>query len=266
MNFKTEKSKIEDKLNYFKYSQKTIEMYSHYIIKFLESVNKYPQHLTSKDFEYYLMNYNFTSISQQNQIINSIKFYYDKILNKKYKKIDFQRPNKEKKLPQIIEKKYALKCYNSINNLKHKCIIGLGLGCGLRVSEVINLKPAHIDSKRMIVNIINGKGRKDRIVPLSQDLLNILRNYWKAYKPKEYMFNGQKSSQYSTTSCNKLVKRYFGEIYHFHTLRHSFATHLLESGVDLRIIQKLLGHSQISTTTIYTHVSNDTLQNLPLSL
>ena len=266
MNFEKSILKYKNKLMYFNYSSNTIRDYSHYWEKFLISVNKYEQHLVSKDLESYLLNFSFSSISQQNQIINALKFGWEKVLNKKYNKIDFQRPRKEKKLPKVIEKQYALDCYNSISNLKHKCIIGLGLGCGLRVSEVINLKPEHIDSKRMIINIINAKGRKDRIVPLSYDLLKLLRNYFKVYRPTEYLFNGQNSKQYTTSSCNKLVKKYFGNQYHFHILRHSFATHLLESGVDLRIIQKLLGHQNIQTTTIYTHVSNDTLQNLPLTL
>ena len=266
MNFKNEISKTESKLKYFNYSERTIEIYSHYVLKFLQKVNKYPQHLSSQDFEIYLLNYLFTSTSQQNQIINAIKFYYEKVLNKKYKKVDFQRPRKEKKLPQVIEKKVALSVYNSIHNLKHKCIIGLGLGFGLRVSEVINLKLEDIDSKRMIINIINSKGKKDRIIPLSEEFLKILRLYFKQFRPKEFLLNGQNSLQYTPSSCNKIVKNLFGEKYHFHILRHSFATHLLESGVDIEIISKLLGHNSVNTTQIYLHVSLDHLKTLPLSL
>src|SRR5574344_155227 len=129
-----------NKIRYFNYSQRTHEIYTHYFKKFLESRNKYPIHLTSEDFEQYLLNYNFSSISQQNQIINALKFGYEKVLNKKYNKIDFQRPRTEKHLPKVIEKKHSLSIYKSITNSKHKCIVGLGLGFGLRVSEVINLK------------------------------------------------------------------------------------------------------------------------------
>lgn len=119
----------------------------------------------------------------------------------------------------------------------------LGYSVGLRVSEVINLKIGDIDSKRMIINIKNSKGRKDRIVPLSPNILTLLRDYYQEFKPKEYLFNGQNSLQYSSESCNQLVKKYISSKYHFHLLRHSCFTHLIESGVDCRIIQKIAGHS-----------------------
>ena len=266
MNFENILKEYSNKIRYFNYSKRTEEIYLHYFEKFLINRSKYPIHLTSEDFEQYLLNYNFSSISQQNQIINALKFGYEKVLNKKYNKVDFQRPRTEKKLPKVIEKKHSLLIYKSITNSKHKCIVGLGLGFGLRVSEVINLKPEHIDSKRMIISIVNAKGKKDRIVPLSEDFLIELRKYYIQYKPKEFMFNGQSDIQYSTTSCNQIVKHLFGTQYHFHNLRHSFATHLLESGVDIEIISKLLGHNSIKTTQIYLHISTDHLKTLPLSL
>jgi site-specific recombinase XerD len=138
----------------------------------------------------------------------------------------------------------------------------LGYSCGLRVSEVINLKLEDIDSKRMLINIRNAKGGKDRIVKLSDTLLITLRAYFVAYKPKEYLFNGQFDNQYSTTSCNKIVKKYLGKKYHFHTLRHSSATTMLENGTDLSLIQKILGHNNIKTTMIYTHISQQLIQNV----
>ncbi|MDA3780214.1 MAG: tyrosine-type recombinase/integrase, partial [Bacteroidales bacterium] len=195
-----------------------------------------------------------------------LKFGYEKVLNKKYNKIDFQRPRNEKKLPQIIDKEFLLNRISKIENIKHKTIISLAFSVGLRVSEVINLKINDIDSNRMIINVYQGKGSKDRIVPLSQNILELLRNYYKQYKPNEYLFNGQKSQQYSPESCNKIVKKYLGNNYHFHLLRHSCFTALLESGNDLRIIQKLAGHSSSKTTEIYTHVSTNLLSkiNLPL--
>lgn len=118
----------------------------------------------------------------------------------------------------------------------------------------------------MIINIYQGKGKKDRIVPLSENILNLLRQYYKQYKPKQFLFNGQNNSQYSPESCNKIVKKYLGNEYHFHLLRHSCFTTLLESGTDLRIIQKLAGHSSSKTTEIYTHVSTNLLSkiNLPI--
>ena len=137
---------------------------------------------------------------------------------------------------------------------------------GLRVSEVVNLKIQDIDSKRMLIHIKNAKGRKDRIVPLSQNVLDLLREYYKKYKPKEYLFNGQTTIQYSVGSCQKIYKKYIDINSSIHTLRHSSFTNLLESGTDLRIIQKIAGHSSSKTTEIYTHVSNKLLSkvNLPI--
>lgn len=266
MNYTSENNKMINKLVYLNYSKRTIELYSHYLNKFLEKIGKYPQHLTSNDFQGYLNNYKFSSTSQQNQIINSIKFYYTEILNKKYDKIDFQRPRKEKHLPQIIEKDFLLEKISKIENLKHKAIISLAFSTGMRVSEIINLKISDIDSKRMIININQAKGRKDRIVPLSAKILELLRSYYKEYKPKDYMFNGQNSQQYSSESCNKLVKKYIGTSFHFHLLRHSCFTSLLECGIDLRIIQSIAGHQNVKTTEVYTHVSTNLLNkvNLPI--
>jgi integrase/recombinase XerD len=136
----------------------------------------------------------------------------------------------------------------------------------MRVSEVCNLKIEDIDSKRMLIHIKNSKNRKDRLVPLSPTVLNLLREYFKAFKPKEYLFNGQFSLQYSHRSCNEIVKKYLGSEFHFHLLRHSCFTSLLECGTDLRIIQSVAGHSSSKITEVYTHVSNQTLSkiNLPI--
>ena len=241
-------------------------MYSHYTTKFLTQIDKYPQHLLSSDFENYLLNYKYTSISQQNQIINSIKFLYEKVLNKKYNKVDFQRPRKEKILPRIIDKDYLLAQISKIENIKHKAIISLAYSVGLRVSEIINLKVKDIDSARMIININQAKGRKDRVVPLTQSMLELLRKYFLEYRPKEHMFNGQFDLKYSSKSCNAIVKKYLGEEYHFHLLRHSCFTNLTDQNVDIRTIQKLAGHSSSKTTEIYCQVSQNRLQNLPLAI
>jgi site-specific recombinase XerD len=136
----------------------------------------------------------------------------------------------------------------------------------LRVSEITNLKIEDIDSKRMIIHIKNAKGKKDRIVPLSQRVLDLLRDYWKEYKPKEYLFNGQSGGKYSINSCQKIYKKYIDEASSIHTLRHSSFTNLLESGTDLRIIQKIAGHSSSKTTEIYTHVSNQLLSKVKLPI
>ncbi len=250
------------KLKYFNYSDNTIQIYCHYIEKFLSTTNKYPQHLTGADFQMYLNKFNFSSVSQQNQIISSLKFFYEKVLNKKYNKINFTRPRKENKLPQVIDKYELISKILSIKNKKHKAILALAYSTGMRVSEVINLKIKDIDSKRMLILIHNGKGKKDRYVPLSNKLLIILREYYIKYKPDIYLFNGQFSNQYSATSCNKIVKKHISNNAYFHLLRHSSFTALLESGVDLSIIQKIAGHKNISTTQIYTHISSQLLNSV----
>ena len=248
------------------YSENTIKIYKYYLKEFLEKQNKWYKHLTNNDFQEYIDNYNYKSTSQQNQVINSIKFLYFNILNKRNSILDFKRPRKEKKLPKIIDKNYLIYSLNNIQNLKHKALLSLTYSVGLRVSEIINLKIVDIDSKRMLTIIKQSKGNKDRLVPLSNNLLYLLRNYFKEYKPKEYLFNGQNSLQYSSNSCNRIIKKYLGKQYHMHSLRHSCFTHLLEAGTDLRIIQVLAGHSSSKTTEIYTQVSNKTLNNINLPL
>ena len=259
----------EQKFTYLNYSDRTKDIYLHYIKEFINWCNisdKRIIHLNSKDFQSYLDNYNFTSVSQQNQVINAIRFLYKSGLDKKYDKVSFKRPRKEKKLPKVIDNDFILEKISKIENLKHKAILSITYSVGLRVSEVINLKIEDIDSKRMVIHIKNAKGKKDRIVPLSKNILVLLREYYKKHQPVEYLFNGQNSLQYSSNSCNKIVKRYIGNEYHMHILRHSCFTHLLESGVDLRIIQEIAGHSSSKTTEIYTHVSKKLLNNIKLPI
>jgi len=257
----------EEKFIYLNYSPRTRDNYLSHIKPFLESLgDKQVIHCNSQDFQYYLDNYKFTSIPQQNQVINSIRFLYKYGLNKKYDKVSFKRPRSEKKLPRVIDGEFIKKKLSIIDNLKHKAILTLTYSVGLRVSEVVNLKIEDIDSKRMLIHIKNAKGRKDRIVPLSQNVLELLREYWKEYKPKEYLFNGQDSSKYSIQSCQKIYKKYIDQSSSIHTLRHSCFTNLLENGSGLRIIQKIAGHSSSKTTEIYTHVSSEFLSkvNLPI--
>ena len=256
----------ERKLIFLNYSNNSKNIYVHYIKEFVNSFNKQVIHLNSTDFQNYLDNYKFTSISQQNQIISAIKFLYKFGLNKKYDKVSFVRPRNEKKLPQVIETEYLKNRIEKIKNLKHKAIISLAYSVGLRVSEVINLKIKDIDSKRMLIYINNAKGKKDRIVPLSKNVLLLLREYFKGYKPEKFLFNGQSKIQYSSTSCNAIVKKHLGGDFHFHTLRQTCFTTLLESGVDLRIIQKIAGHNNVKTTEIYTHVSNILLNKIQLPI
>lgn len=264
---KTNYSEIsKQKLEYLKYSKNTIINYLHHINVFLNNCKTYPTSLSSKDFQSYLENYNFTSVSQQNQVINAIRFLYKEVLGKRYDKINFKRPRSEKKLPKVIDGEFIKQQLSKIENIKHRAILTLTYSVGLRVSEVVNLKIEDIDSSRMLIHIKNAKGRKDRVVPLSKYVLELLKDYYKEYRPKIYLFNGQNSFKYSIGSCQKIYKKYIDQNSSIHTLRHSSFTNLLENGTDLRLIQKIAGHSSSKTTEIYTHVSNQMLNkvNLPI--
>ena len=254
------------KLKVAGYSRNTINIYMSYIKSFLYSNKKSPAHLSSSDFQSYIDNYKFTSISQQNQIINSLKFLFEFVLKRKTKKVEFTRPKKSIKLPKVLDKGYLIKSIGNIKNLKHKAILSLSYSVGLRVSEVLNLKISDVDSKRMTIKINQSKNNKDRIVPLSTNLLILLRDYFKEFKPKVFLFNGLSKGKYSPSSCNKLIKKYIGKEYSMHSLRHSCFTHLVEDNTSLRLIQKLAGHSSSKTTEIYTQVSRNSLSkiNLPI--
>jgi site-specific recombinase XerD len=246
------------------YADNSISIYSHYISEFILSFNKPALHITSKDIKNYIENYNYSSISKQNQIYSSIKLFAKYILKiKKLNNIILERPKKEKRLPRVIDKKTLRQKILSIKNNKHKAILALAFSTGMRVSEIINLKISHIDSKRMLIHIHQAKGRKDRSVKLSNQILKILREYYKEFRPKNYLFNGARDNpQYSSSSCNKIIKKYIDKNAYMHILRHSCFTALLEDGVDIRIIQKIAGHARSTTTEIYTHVSNNLLQNI----
>jgi site-specific recombinase XerD len=200
------------------------------------------------------------SDSYINQAINSIKFYYEVVKGMPSRFYQIERPFKEEKLPEVLSKETVLAMINKTANLKHKCIISLLYSAGLRRSELINLKIIDIDSKRMVIKIKQGKGRKDRLTLLGVSMLEKLRAYYKQYKPNIYLFEGPNGSQYSATSIQKIIKRAakWAKIKKRvtpHMLRHSFATHLLESGTDLRYVQVLLGHTSTRTTEVYTHVA-----------
>lgn len=257
----------EQKFIYLNYSPRTRHNYLCHIKDFITSLdNKQIIHCNSKDFQSYLDDYKFTSTSQQNQVINAIRFLYKFGLDKKYDKVSFKRPRSERKLPKVIDSKFVVDKLSKIDNLKHKAILTLTFSTGLRVSEITNLKIEDIDSKRMLIHIKNAKGRKGRIVPLSEKVLILLRQYFVQYKPEEYLFNGQNSKQYSVGSCQAIYKRLIDDKSHIHTLRHSCFTSLLENGTDLRIIQKIAGHSNIKTTEIYTHVSTQLLNKVKLPI
>ena len=204
------------------------------------------------------------SRSSQKQLVNSLRLYYKEVLNQEIN-LHVLLPRKSSfTIPEVLSKQEVITILKEVKNIKHKSILALLYSAGLRIGEAINLKIKSIDSDRMTIFIQRGKGVKDRLVPLSNNLLVLLRDYYKKYSPKEYLFEGQASGQYSNSSANQFIKKYskragIKKKVTAHTFRHSYATHLLENGTDIRIIQRLLGHNSIKTTMIYTHVAEQSL-------
>jgi len=203
--------------------------------------------------------------SYLNQMVNSIKFYYEVVLEMPNRFYSIERPPKKQALPKVISKQEVADIIKNTNNIKHRCIISLLYSSGLRRSELLNLKLSDIDSHRMVVHVRNGKGNKDRITLLSDGVLKELRTYYKQWKPQVYLFEGSPGKPYSVTSVLKIIQKASSragikKTVTPHMLRHSFATHLLEDGVDLRYIQVLLGHNSTKTTEIYTQVATNSLK------
>jgi len=207
------------------------------------------------------------SIVYQRQLISAIKFYYSRV---NQTKMDLKRlvfPRKERKLPTVLTKEEVKALLISVINLKHFCILSIMYGCGLRLNETLELRIRDIDSRQNLVHIYRGKGNKDRKVGLPGFLLKKLRQYYLQYRPRNYLFENPSGGKYSASSVSHIIKRAAKKAgikknVSAHVLRHSYATHLLEKGVNLRIIQKLLGHSSSKTTEIYTHVSNQLINEV----
>ena len=179
-----------------------------------------------------------------------------------------ERPRREHKLPNVLSKEEVAAILHVLPNQKHRTMLSLIYACGLRRGELLNLKPENIDSKRHLLIILKAKGKKDRVVPISDKVITMLREYYKIYKPKIWLFEGQSTAeQYSESSLQEVLKNAIQKAgikkpVTLHWLRHSYATHLLEAGTDLRYIQELLGHKSSKTTEIYTHVSEKSLQKI----
>lgn len=267
--------KIQQFKNYLstlRFSTSTIKTYSDAMSIFLRYHANKPLHeISNQDIMDFNLNYILKrgySSTYQNQVINSIKKFFIKVENR-YIDIELiERPRRAQKLPHVISKEEVKQILEAPKNLKHRAMLSLIYACGLRRGELLNLKPSHIDSKRNVLIIEQGKGRKDRIAPLSEKIIELLREYYKAYRPQEWLFEGQKGGeQYSPTSLQNVLKQALKKSnikkdVTLHWLRHSYATHLLESGTDLRYIQELLGHKSSKTTEIYTHVSTKNIQNI----
>ncbi len=260
-----------DKLEVLRYSSSTIGTYVSMFNRFMQYFSSY--HLDKiteqqiKDYLLYLVKRQKVSASVQNQMINAIKFYYEKVLGRKRHVYFIERPRKEKQLPKVISEQEVRLILQQITNLKHKCIISLLYASGLRRSELLNLRIQDIDFNKQMIFVRGAKGKKDRTTILSESLSILLKKFITYYKPNYWVFEGPGRTQYSGTSVGNVIKKYckmanINKPVSAHTFRHSFATHLLEQGTDVRYIQSLLGHNSSKTTEIYTHISNKRLAKI----
>lgn len=255
-----------------RYSENTIKTYIEAIQTFLKYYHlKKTTEITNTDLVEFNRDYilgNGYSSSFQNQVINAVKLFFRKTSNREIDFAQIERPRKEYKLPNVLSKEEVKSILDAPLNLKHRAMLSLIYGCGLRRSELLNLKPEDISSNRGLLVIRQSKGNKDRVVSISEKLIGLLREYFIAYKPAIWLFEGyNKGEQYSTASLQEVLKKSvikarIRKPVTLHWLRHSYATHLLESGTDLRYIQELLGHKSSHTTEIYTHVSRKSIQQI----
>jgi integrase/recombinase XerD len=255
-----------------RYSASSIKTYLECVKSFLIFVHPKSMHDICNDdmvrfVNEYIIKRNL-SYSYQNQVINAVKILFREIEHSQFDVEKFERPRREHKLPNVLSKEEVLAILTAPINLKHKTMLSLIYACGLRRSELLNLQPLDIDSKRGLLLIHQSKGKKDRVIPISRRVIEMLREYYKIYRPKKWLFEGQKQGeQYSEKSIQSVLKQCLDKAgiqkpVTLHWLRHSYATHLLECGTDLRYIQELLGHKSSKTTEIYTHVSTKSLQKI----
>ncbi len=255
-----------------RYSTNTIKTYTDSLKSFLSHFNEKPfSEISNEDVISYNNDYilaNDLSPSFQNQIVSAIKLFFSACQDTSIEIDKIHRPKRFKLLPNVLSKQEVKRILNAHGNIKHRAMLSLIYSCGLRSSELLSLTPQDIDSQRNLVFIRQAKGHKDRIVPLSPKILELLREYYQFYKPKKYLFEGNgDGKQYDARSLQFVIKfaankAGIGKPVTLHWLRHSYATHLLESGTDLRYIQELLGHNSSKTTEIYTHVSTKNLQQI----
>lgn len=262
---------VKERLKLRGYSPKTIKSYTSHVRLFLEHSGKSVDQMVTEDvnnYLLYLLEEKGNAHTFVSQAVSAIKFLFGQVLMKDDIIVNIVRPKKESKLPEVLSYKEVLNLLDSVVNLKHKAILFLTYSSGLRVGEVVRLKLNDIDSDRMLIHVVQGKGRKDRYTVLSEVALTVLREYARDYKPSVWLFQGEEANKHIT---ERTVQRIFENAKEkvgirkkvsVHSLRHSFATHLLEGGIDLRYIQELLGHQSSKTTEIYTHVTQKSIKKI----
>jgi integrase/recombinase XerD len=254
-----------------RYRPSTIQTYTFFVADFINFHSKTSlEELTNRAVELFIetvfMERNY-SVSSQRQFISALKIFILFYPHTKINNLVLERPKRSRKLPSVLSQEEVLKIIQCTQNIKHRAILALIYSCGLRISELVNLKliDFHIERKQLIVK--NGKGRKDRYVSLADSFLPLLSNYYHSYKPQIYFVEGKNGGTYSPESVRQFLKKsclkaQIKKTVTPHTFRHSYATHLLENGVDIRYIQSLLGHAKPETTMIYTHVKRKDLMDI----
>jgi integrase/recombinase XerD len=246
------------------YSPRTIEAYVRCVASFATHFHQSPDQLGPahvREYQLFLVQQKKASWALFNQTVCALRFFYQVTLGRKEMIEHIPYPRHEKRLPTVLSQAEVAALLQATSNLKHRAILTTTYAAGLRVSEVANLRPTDIDSQRQLIIVRQGKGRKDRLVMLSPHLLDLLRQYWKAYRPAQWLFPGENPKRPITTVTIYRICQQAGQAANLskpispHTLRHSFASHLLEAGTDLRTIQLLMGHRSLKTTALYLHVS-----------
>ncbi|NKB71773.1 MAG: tyrosine-type recombinase/integrase [Candidatus Latescibacteria bacterium] len=268
---KTYIAPVEDEMKLRGYSPKTRKVYRNHLLRFLDYFDKPPVQLSTNDLRGYilhLIDQNGISRSYQSQVVSAIKFLYKFVLKKDAVLEDLPRPRPSSHLPVVLSRREVLDILGALDNIKHRTVLITAYSAGLRVGEVVRLRVEDIDRDRGLIRVRQGKGRKDRYTTLSEVLLQTLSLYWKAVRPEKWLFPGARPGRHLTErSVQKVIQRAKGKTgtskpVTMHTLRHSFATHLLEDGTDLRYVQELLGHTRPETTMIYTHVTQKNLKRI----
>jgi len=266
MNISEHITHFEQEMKRRNYSQQTIDVYSSNLKSFFaQSVKDHPKNINEQDIREFLGK--FSEPNTQRSYHSAIKKFYEVSLGQKekFKYIPYARKNK--KLPIVLSQEEVQRMFNVCENLKHKVILALLYSTGLRVSELINLKWQNIDRSRMIINIIQAKGNKDRQVPLPVTLIPLLEKYYRVYKSVDYVINGQTTAQYSERSVGEVMKQLAAKAginkrVYTHLMRHCAFTHMVEMGTDIKLIQKVAGHSNVKTTDIYTHISHNIVSKI----
>ena len=260
-----------DDLRLKNFSDSTIKVYVQAVEKFAKFLGRSPDESTAEDVRAFLIHELDRGLSRSYCVIqqNALRHLYLDTLGRTDELQAIPRPKRERRLPVVLSREEVRRLFAVTGNLKHKALLMVAYDAGLRLSEILNLRSEDIDSQRMVIRVRQGKGKKDRYARLSAGLLKLLREYWREYRPESLLFPGaHPNKRYDIATPGHILKKLCRKAgitkrVSMHTLRHSFATHLLEAGTNLRVIQRLLGHSNIQTTCLYTHLSIEDLREAP---